>query len=149
MKRIFQSISVVAAFALSAFAAEQIANPFDTFSAIKTRLVSTEVTTDDLSNLHDGTLSASTVAATTSLTVGSGGTAVSKVVHGTVALTAGRATVSNTNVLTGSLIFLTAQNGVTTNGFLWVYNRTNGASFSIASSQTGETNAVSYLIINP
>lgn len=67
---------------------------------------------------------------------------------GTALLESGAATVPNTLVTPESVIMLTAQAGTVT-GALRVSARTAGASFTITSSQAGDTGAVGWLILEP
>lgn len=65
--------------------------------------------------------------------------------QGTATLTAGTVVVSNTNVTANSRIFLTPQDNNTT-GALRVSARTAGTSFTITSSNAGDTGKVAYEI---
>jgi hypothetical protein len=68
---------------------------------------------------------------------------------GVALLASGAASVVTTNVGTTSRIFLQHQTAGGTLGILAVSARTNAVGFAISSSQSGETNAVAWLIIDP
>ena len=68
--------------------------------------------------------------------------------QGTATLVGGSVTVSNTSVTAASRIFLTPQDNATT-GALRVAGRTSGTSFTITSSNAGDTGVVAYEIFEP
>lgn len=68
--------------------------------------------------------------------------------QGTATLTGGTVTVANTSVTASSRIFLTAQDNNST-GALRVSARTAGTSFTITSSNAGDSGVVAYQIFEP
>ncbi|MER2511505.1 MAG: hypothetical protein ABTQ25_03630 [Nitrosomonas ureae] len=68
---------------------------------------------------------------------------------GVVTLVGGSAVVANETVTANSRIFLTAQVGGGTPGFLRVSARTAGTSFTITSSSGTDTSDVAFLIVEP
>jgi hypothetical protein len=77
------------------------------------------------------------------------GTKIKRLKHGTTTLVAGSKTVTET-VTANSRIFLTSQSDGGTPGFLRVSSRNPGAStFTITSSDGGDTSTVAYLIVEP
>ena len=141
--------------ASAAFAFEQAFNTFDTLSDVKRKLNESGVTVANLTALHGGALTPSTVVASTSVTTPSltidsvNGTAITKMIMGSATLSSGIATVSNTNVTANSLIFLANRVGSATTGFLTITNLTANTSFKIISSNTSSTNTVAWLLLQP
>jgi hypothetical protein len=68
---------------------------------------------------------------------------------GTVSLTAGTATVSNTSVTANTRIFLTVQSLGGNLGIHYVSARVPGTSFTITSSDIGDTSTIAWLLIEP
>jgi len=69
---------------------------------------------------------------------------------GTATLVAGTVTVANTSVTANTRIFCSIDSGTQTNaGFLRVSARVAGTSFTITSSNAGDTSGVSWLLIEP
>jgi hypothetical protein len=76
--------------------------------------------------------------------VGTGGTASTA---GVITLTAGTAVVSTTKISNNSLVNLTIQGGTVTDvGTPYVSGRTDGASFTIKSTNSGDTSNVGWII---
>ncbi len=69
--------------------------------------------------------------------------------QGTAVLVAGTVTVANTAVTANSRIFLTPQNAGGTPGFVGVSARVAGTSFTITSSNAGDTSTIAYEIFEP
>lgn len=68
---------------------------------------------------------------------------------GTATLVAGTVTVNTTAVTANSRIFLTAQTSGAAPGALRISARTAGTSFTITSTNAGDTSAVAWVIIEP
>jgi len=69
--------------------------------------------------------------------------------QGTAVLVAGTVTVANTAVTANSRIFLTPQNAGGTPGFVGVSARVAGTSFTITSSNAGDTSTIAFEIFEP
>lgn len=81
--------------------------------------------------------------------VGANGVAISRIRHGRSTLVSGTVTVSDANVTANSRIFLTHAVISGSHGWLHVSARVAGTSFTITSSNGGDTSQVDWMIIEP
>lgn len=112
-------------------------------SGIQTKLIST-------GGLESSASGLGVKLAGVSLTSGASGLSVTLPIDrsGIATLVAGTVTVNDTNITANSRIFLTPQDNDTA-GFVKISARVVGTSFTITSSNGGDTGVIAYLIIEP